>query len=282
MPHLEKMFTFKLIVFPSEVYKEQLFYRDTLASYFLHPGSNLDTREKVLGILDFKSSEEKGCGGRVRDIDNLKSCQGYIVKLKRHFKEPNHSLFSSLPIFFLSFSLSFARLQTIWISQWAFKLGILECKWVARVLLAPWKRWIVYWAPRATRLAREAGEQKNRTAGRGLPGKRASPKGWGVGRVLKKRSTAKVCSRSASGVGAVKVWIQVLSALEPHAPREGHESSALPALPFVFTVCEGRAALVYKSPHRAPDRDGKRHNNSGTNYARCICIRPAKFDAGVR
>lgn len=41
------------------------------------------------------------------ETDNLKTCQGYIVKFKRHFKEPNHSLFSFSLLFFLSLCLSF-------------------------------------------------------------------------------------------------------------------------------------------------------------------------------
>lgn len=44
----------------------------------------------------------RGGGGKT---DNLKTCQRYIVKFKRHFKEPHHSLFHS--IFFFLLSLSF-------------------------------------------------------------------------------------------------------------------------------------------------------------------------------
>lgn len=87
---------------------------DTLAISLAVWSCSLDTGECVLGICDCKEPEEKdGRGGKT---DNLKTCQGYIVKFKRHFKEPNHSLFfffyslfffssSSLAVFFFFFLL---------------------------------------------------------------------------------------------------------------------------------------------------------------------------------
>ena len=41
-------------------------------------------------MRDCKEREEE-CGG----LNNLKTCQGHIVKFKSHFNEPNHSLFYS-------------------------------------------------------------------------------------------------------------------------------------------------------------------------------------------
>lgn len=95
---------------------------DTLAISLAVWSCSLDTGECVLGICDCKELEEKdGRGGKT---DNLKTCQGYIVKFKRHFKEPKpftffYSLFffssSSLAVFFFSSSpfFLFARLQAV-------------------------------------------------------------------------------------------------------------------------------------------------------------------------
>lgn len=97
---------------------------DTLAISLAVWSCSLDTGECVLGICDCKEPEEKdGRGGKT---DNLKTCQGYIVKFKRHFKEPNHSLFFffyslfffsssllSLSFFFFFFFFSFLSFRTV-------------------------------------------------------------------------------------------------------------------------------------------------------------------------
>lgn len=93
---------------------------DTLAISLAVWSCSLDTGECVLGICDCKELEEKdGRGGKT---DNLKTCQGYIVKFKRHFKEANHSLFfffilSSFFPLFLSLSFfpffSFLSFRTV-------------------------------------------------------------------------------------------------------------------------------------------------------------------------
>lgn len=73
--------------------------------YFPLNGCSLDTGESVLGIWDFKEREEKGGRG---ETDNLKTCQGYIVKFKRHLKHQTiHFFHSLLFFFFLSVLLSF-------------------------------------------------------------------------------------------------------------------------------------------------------------------------------
>lgn len=76
---------------------------DTLAISLAVRSCSLDTGECVLGICDCKELEEKdGRGGKT---DNLKTCQGYIVKFKRHFKEPKpFTFFLFSLLFFLFFS----------------------------------------------------------------------------------------------------------------------------------------------------------------------------------